>query len=63
MPVDAGARRPRTPPFINPPGYARHRAEVTQPYQIVEQYYPEFLATREAANRRPDSCRISSRRI
>jgi len=23
-------------------GYVRHRAETTQPYQIVSKYYPDF---------------------
>jgi len=42
---------PRAPPFIDPPGYARHRPEATLLYQLVERYYPEFVATREAAGR------------
>lgn len=41
----------RAPPFIDPPGYARHRPEQTLLYRLVEQYYPEFLAVREAAER------------
>jgi len=28
--------RPRAPPFIDPPGYARHRPEATLLYQIIE---------------------------
>ncbi len=43
--------RPRAPPFIDPPGYARHRPEATLLYQVVERHYPEFVATREAAGR------------
>ncbi len=43
--------RPRAPPFIDPPGYARHRPEATLLYQLVERYYPEFAAAREAAGR------------
>ena len=27
--------RPRAPPFIDPPGYARHRPETTLLYQLV----------------------------
>lgn len=34
------AARPRAPPFIVPPGYARHRPEETLLYQIVERHYP-----------------------
>jgi ribosomal protein S27E len=45
------AERLRAPPFIDPPGYARHRPEATLLYQLVERYYPEFVATREAAGR------------
>jgi ribosomal protein S27E len=41
--------RARAPPFIDPPGYARHRPEATLLYQLVERYYPEFVAAREAA--------------
>jgi ribosomal protein S27E len=43
--------RPRAPPFIDPPGYARHRPEATLLYALVERYYPEFVAMREAASR------------
>jgi len=32
-------------------GYERHRPEQTLLYQIVEQYYPEFLAQMEAHGR------------
>jgi hypothetical protein len=45
------AVRPRAPPFIDPPGYARHWPEETLLYQIVKRHYPEFVATREAAGR------------
>lgn len=38
--------RPRAPPFIDPPGYARHRPEATLLYQLVERHYPEFAAVR-----------------
>jgi ribosomal protein S27E len=44
------ARR-RAPPFIDPPGYVRHRPEATLLYPLVERYYPELVATREAAGR------------
>jgi hypothetical protein len=27
---------PRAPPFVDPPGYARHRLEATLLYQLVE---------------------------
>ena len=43
--------RPRAPPFIDPPGCARHRPEATLLYQLVERHYPEFVAVREAAGR------------
>jgi hypothetical protein len=38
--------RPRAPPFIDPPGYARHRPAATLLYQLVERYYPELAAAR-----------------
>jgi hypothetical protein len=37
--------------FVDPPGYARHTPEATLLYQLVERYYPELLAVREAAGR------------
>jgi ribosomal protein S27E len=45
------AARPRAPPFIDPPGYARHRPEETLLYRLVEEHYPAFLAARDAAER------------
>jgi ribosomal protein S27E len=45
------ATRSRAPPFIDPPGYARHRPEATLLYQLVERYYPELVAVREGAGR------------
>ena len=45
----AAARR--APPFIDPPGYARHRPEETLLCRLVEQHYPAFLAARAAAGR------------
>jgi hypothetical protein len=33
------AARPRAPPFIDPPGYVRHRSEETLLYQVVERHY------------------------
>jgi len=41
MSVAARVRRPRAPPFIDPPGHARHRPEATLLYQLVGQHYPE----------------------
>lgn len=41
----------RAPPFIDPPGYARHRPEETLLYRLVEEHYPAFLAVREATGR------------
>ena len=46
-----GARRQRAPPFLDPPGYARHRPEATLLYRLVEQHYPAFRALRSAAGR------------
>jgi ribosomal protein S27E len=46
----------RAPPFIDPPGYARHRPEQTLLYRLVEQHYPALLAAREAAGRSLPSC-------
>jgi len=43
--------RPRAPPFIDPPGYARHRPEATPLYARVERHYPELVAAGEAAGR------------
>ncbi len=43
--------RPRAPPFIDPPGYVRHRPEATLLYELVERHYPELAAAREAAAR------------
>src|SRR5689334_364238 len=40
--------RPRVPPFIDPPGYARHRPEETLLYRLVEEHYPAFLAARDS---------------
>jgi len=51
MSVAARARRPRAPPFIDPPGYARHRPEATLLYQLVEQHYPAFRDPRAEAGR------------
>jgi hypothetical protein len=45
------AARQRAPPFVDPPGYVRHRPEATLPYQLVERYYPQLVTTREAAGR------------
>ena len=43
--------RPSAPPFVDPPGYARHTPEATLLYRLVERYYPELVAVREAAGR------------
>jgi ribosomal protein S27E len=44
-------RRPRAPPFVDPPGYARHRPESTLLYHLVEQHYPVFRELRVEAGR------------
>jgi hypothetical protein len=51
MSASAGARRPRAPPFVEPPGYARHRPEATLPYRLVEQRYPAFRDLRAEGGR------------
>lgn len=51
MSVAASQRRARAPPFVDPPGYARHRPESTLLYQLVEQDYPTFRELREEAGR------------
>jgi hypothetical protein len=50
MASEAGTAR-RVPPFIDPPGYSRHRPEETLLYRLVEEHYPVFAAEREAAGR------------
>jgi hypothetical protein len=47
----AHARTIRAPPFLDPPGYARHRPESTLLYQLVEQHYPAFRDLRSEAGR------------
>jgi len=52
MPAAAAhARHSRAPPFIEPPGYARHKPERTLLYQLVEQHYPAFREMRTMAGR------------
>ena len=51
MSVAARARRQRAPPFLDPPGYARHRPAATLLYQLVEQHHPAFRALRSEAGR------------
>ena len=51
MPATDRARLPRAPPFIDPPGYGRHRPEATLLYQLVEQHYPAFREMRAMAGR------------
>jgi hypothetical protein len=51
MSVAASVRRPRAPPFVDPPGYARHRPEATLLYQLVEQHFPTFRDVRAASGR------------
>jgi hypothetical protein len=41
----------RAPPFIDPPGYVRHRPGETLLYQFVEKHYAAFVAARAAAGR------------
>jgi ribosomal protein S27E len=51
MSAVARARRPPSPAFLDPPGYARHRPERTLLYQLVEQHSPAFRELRAAAAR------------
>ncbi|MDH4313097.1 MAG: hypothetical protein OEW57_15845, partial [Gammaproteobacteria bacterium] len=51
MSAAAVVRQPRAPPFLDPPGYARHRPESTLLYQLVEQHYPAFSQLRVASGR------------
>ncbi|MDH4312597.1 MAG: transposase zinc-binding domain-containing protein, partial [Gammaproteobacteria bacterium] len=51
MSVAHRARRPRAPPFRDPPGYRRHRPEATLLYQLVQQHYPAFRELRTEAGR------------
>jgi ribosomal protein S27E len=46
-----GTARPRASPFVDPPGYERHRPEATLLYQLVARHYAEFAALREAVGR------------
>ena len=55
--------RPRAPPFIDPPGYARHRPEATLLYQLVGRHYPEFVAARAAAGRNCRSWSVNMKRM
>ena len=41
----------RAPPFLDPPGSARHRPAATLLYQLVERHYPAFRALRTEAGR------------
>jgi ribosomal protein S27E len=56
MSAAARARQPPSPPFIDPPGYGRHRPERTLLYQLVEQHYPAFRELRAAADRPLPDC-------
>ena len=51
MSVAARARRPHAPPFLDPPGYARHRPESTLLCQLVERHYPAFRELRAETGR------------
>ena len=52
MPAAAAhAGHPHAPPFVEPPGYARHRPDSTLLYQLVEQHYPAFREMRAMAGR------------
>ena len=51
MSAAASVRRPRAPPFLDPPGYARHRPEATLLYRLIEQHFPAFRALRAEVGR------------
>jgi hypothetical protein len=45
------AWRACAPPFLDPPGYARHRPGATLLYQLAERHYPTFREMRAEAGR------------
>jgi Transposase zinc-binding domain len=45
------ARARAAPPFLDPPGYARHRPEATLLYQLVQRHYPGLRELRSEAGR------------
>jgi len=49
----ASAKWPRAPPFNDPPGYARHRPEITPLYRLVEKNYPVFRELRSEGRSLP----------
>jgi hypothetical protein len=49
LPAPQLARRPRLPPFIDPPGYRSHRPEFTLLYQLVEHYSASAVAWRKVS--------------
>jgi len=51
MSVVARVWRPRAPPFLDPPGYLRHRPEATLLYRLVKQHCPAFRELRAEAGR------------
>jgi len=56
MSVAASQRRPCAPPFVDPPGYARHVPESTLLYRLIEQHYPTFGESRSEAGRPLPDC-------
>ena len=51
MSAAARARTIRAPPFLDPPGYGRHRPEAALLYQLVAQHYPAFRELRAESGR------------
>ena len=49
--VPARARRPQAPPFLDSPGYARHRPEATLLYRLVAQHYRALRELRAESGR------------
>src|ERR1700679_2067790 len=49
MSIAAHARRSRAPPFIDPPGYGRHRPEQTLLYRLLGPHSPAFRELRAGA--------------
>jgi len=49
--VAVEGRRPRAPPFLDPPGHARHRPESTLLYRLVKRHYPAFRKLRAESGR------------
>jgi hypothetical protein len=63
MSIAARVRHPPSPPFIDPPGYCRHRPERTLLYQLVEQHYPAFRELRALSCRETGGVQLQEARV